>query len=105
MSYVVFFFSSDFGVSPRKRIPLWLFIIELLDLDADQNCLCWTYEQPYEFMVRNPDELAALWGSLKQNPTMTYSKLTRGLRYYYGKNIIEKVSPCSRCKLLFIPVQ
>ena len=82
---------TDYFANPRKRIPLWLFIIELLDLDEEQKCLAWTNEQPYEFIVKNPDELASLWGSLKENPTMTYAKLTRGLRYYYGKSIIEKV--------------
>ena len=90
---------SDFKTISQKRISLWFFILELLDLDKCQTCVGWTYEEPYEFAIKNPDELAALWGSVKENPTMTYAKLARGLRYYYGKNIIEKVCNTS---MLFI---
>ena len=32
-----------------------------------------------------------MWGKKKNKPTMNYEKLSRGLRYYYGKNVIEKV--------------
>ena len=32
-----------------------------------------------------------MWGKKKNKPTMNYEKLSRGLRYYYGKSVIEKV--------------
>ena len=38
-----------------------------------------------------PNEVAYLWGSIKDKSDMTYEKLGRAMRYYYGKNIIEKV--------------
>ena len=38
----------------------------------------------------DPDEVARRWGRRKNKPKMNYEKLSRGLRYYYDKNIIEK---------------
>lgn len=34
--------------------------------------------------------MALLWGRRKNKPKMNYEKLSRGLRYYYDKNIIRK---------------
>lgn len=39
----------------------------------------------------DPEEVARRWGSRKNKPKMNYEKLSRGLRYYYDKNIIHKV--------------
>lgn len=33
-----------------------------------------------------------MWGDRKNNSTMNYEKLSRGLRYYYDGNIISKGS-------------
>jgi hypothetical protein len=35
--------------------------------------------------------VARRWGSRKNRPAMSYDKLSRGLRYYYDKGILEKV--------------
>ena len=40
----------------------------------------------------DPDEVAKRWGSRKNRPAMSYDKLSRGLRYYYDKGILEKVA-------------
>jgi len=37
-----------------------------------------------------PDKLAKLWGELKKKPAMNFKKLARGLRYYYGRSMVEK---------------
>ena len=35
-------------------------------------------------------QVARRWGIRKNKPKMNYEKLSRGLRYYYDKNIIQK---------------
>ncbi|XP_023381722.1 protein C-ets-2 [Pteropus vampyrus] len=39
-----------------------------------------------------PPQVARRWGKRKNKPKMNYEKLSRGLRYYYDKNIIHKTS-------------
>ena len=36
--------------------------------------------------------MARRWGMRKNKPKMNYEKLSRGLRYYYDKNIIHKTA-------------
>ncbi|CAL8355351.1 unnamed protein product [Arctogadus glacialis] len=36
--------------------------------------------------------VAKRWGQCKNKPKMNYEKLSRGLRYYYHKNIIHKTA-------------
>lgn len=40
----------------------------------------------------SPPQVARRWGKRKNKPKMNYEKLSRGLRYYYDKNIIHKTS-------------
>ena len=42
--------------------------------------------------MTDPDEVARRWGIRKNKPKMNYEKLSRGLRYYYDKNIILKTA-------------
>ena len=37
-----------------------------------------------------PQEVARQWGLQKKDPTMTYYKMARALRNYYGQNLIAK---------------
>lgn len=37
-------------------------------------------------------QVAKRWGQCKNKPKMNYEKLSRGLRYYYHKNIIHKTA-------------
>ena len=41
-------------------------------------------------MIKDPDEVARLWGNRKCKPHMNYDKLSRALRYYYNKRILYK---------------
>jgi hypothetical protein len=34
------------------------------------------------FRIVQSEKLAALWGSIKNNPRMTYEKLSRAMRYF-----------------------
>lgn len=72
-------------------IQLWQFLLELLIAPEFFNLIKWTREEDYEFKILQPSTVAKMWGKKKNKPTMNYEKLSRGLRYYYGKNVIEKV--------------
>lgn len=65
-----------------------------MELLTDKSCtdlICWTGVD-WEFKLLNPDEVAKRWGVRKNKPKMNYEKLSRGLRYYYDKNIIHKTT-------------
>ncbi|XP_025833731.1 protein c-ets-1-A isoform X1 [Agrilus planipennis] len=72
-------------------IQLWQFLLELLTDKTCQNFISWTGDG-WEFKLTDPDEVARRWGIRKNKPKMNYEKLSRGLRYYYDKNIIHKTA-------------
>jgi len=72
-------------------IQLWQFLLELLTDKTCQHFIVWTGDG-WEFKMADPDEVARRWGIRKNKPKMNYEKLSRGLRYYYDKNIILKTS-------------
>ncbi|KAM3868705.1 protein C-ets-2 [Diretmus argenteus] len=72
-------------------IQLWQFLLELLTDKSCQPIIGWTGDG-WEFKLADPDEVAQRWGHRKNKPKMNYEKLSRGLRYYYDKNIIHKTS-------------
>lgn len=72
-------------------IQLWQFLLELLISPSCANLIKWTQDEDYEFKILQPSTVAKMWGKKKNKPTMNYEKLSRGLRYYYGKSVIEKV--------------
>lgn len=82
---------SYLTISGDGPIQLWQFLLELLIAPECGNLIKWTQEEDYEFKILQPSTVAKMWGKKKNKPTMNYEKLSRGLRYYYGKNVIEKV--------------
>ncbi|KAM8927873.1 ETS translocation variant 2 [Pelodytes ibericus] len=70
-------------------IQLWQFLLELLQDVTCQKLINWT-GNGWEFKMSDPNEVARRWGRRKNKPRMNYEKLSRGLRYYYHKNIIHK---------------
>ena len=94
--YFIFYLSLSPGppqveFNTGSQIQLWQFLLELLTDRESQSCIKWTYKQDWEFKIVDPPEVARRWGERKNKPTMNYEKLSRGLRYYYDKNIIKKV--------------
>ena len=72
-------------------IQLWQFLLELLCNKSCQNIIVWT-GSGWEFRMIDPDEVATRWGLRKNKPKMNYEKMSRGLRYYYDKNILVKTA-------------
>lgn len=76
--------------SPGSRqIQLWHFILELLRKQEYNDVIAWQGDYG-EFVIKDPDEVARLWGARKCKPQMNYDKLSRALRYYYNKRILHK---------------
>ena len=74
----------------RGPIQLWQFLLDLLISPDKAHLIQWT-GNGYEFHIAQPEEIAKLWGARKNKPRMNYDKLSRGLRYYYSKGIMDKV--------------
>ncbi|KAF7221967.1 ETS translocation variant 3-like protein isoform X2 [Nothobranchius furzeri] len=75
--------------SPGSRqVQLWHFLLELLGR-GEGAAIGWGGEWG-EFVIRDPERLARLWGERKGKPHMNYDKLSRALRYYYNKRILHK---------------
>nr|XP_023692892.1 protein c-ets-2-A-like isoform X1 [Paramormyrops kingsleyae] len=72
-------------------VQLWQFLLELLLDSACRSFISWTGDG-WEFKMSDPAEVAKRWGQCKNKPKMNYEKLSRGLRYYYHKNIIHKTA-------------
>ena len=77
--------------SSAGPIQLWQFLLELLCNKSAQNIISWT-GSGWEFRMIDPDEVAVRWGLRKNKPKMNYEKMSRGLRYYYDKNILVKTA-------------
>uniref|UniRef100_A0A8C3UTF8 ETS translocation variant 3 n=1 Tax=Catharus ustulatus TaxID=91951 RepID=A0A8C3UTF8_CATUS len=68
--------------SPGSRqIQLWHFILELLQKEEFRHVIAWQQGEYGEFVIKDPDEVARLWGRRKCKPQMNYDKLSRALRY------------------------
>jgi len=71
---------------------LWYFILELLlEPVKYSKIIAWT-GRDWEFKFIEPDDIAILWGIRKTKHKMNYDKMSRGIRYYYDKKIIKKIS-------------
>uniref|UniRef100_UPI0035900EB3 ETS translocation variant 1-like isoform X2 n=1 Tax=Myxine glutinosa TaxID=7769 RepID=UPI0035900EB3 len=75
----------------RGSLQLWQFLVALLEDPGHSNTIMWT-GRDMEFKLLDPEEVARLWGLQKNRPAMNYDKLSRSLRYYYEKGIMQKVA-------------
>lgn len=69
---------------------LWEFIRDLL-LDPATNPSLIRWERPEDgiFKFVQSDRVAKMWGDRKQNPRMTYEKLSRAMRTYYSNGYLS----------------
>ncbi|XP_052680389.1 ETS translocation variant 1-like isoform X1 [Crassostrea angulata] len=75
----------------RGSLQLWQFLVALLDDPSNSAFIAWT-GRGLEFKLIEPEEVARRWGLQKNRPAMNYDKLSRSLRYYYEKGIMQKVA-------------
>ncbi|XP_006813102.1 ets-related protein isoform X1 [Saccoglossus kowalevskii] len=75
----------------RGSLQLWQFLVALLEDPTNSNFIAWT-GRGLEFKLIEPEEVARRWGIQKNRPAMNYDKLSRSLRYYYEKGIMQKVA-------------
>ncbi|XP_043562212.1 ETS homologous factor isoform X5 [Chiloscyllium plagiosum] len=83
--------SNGFKRTPRGT-HLWEFLRDiLLDPDKDPGLLKWEDRSEGVFRFLKSEAVAQLWGKKKNNSSMTYEKLSRAMRYYYKREILERV--------------
>lgn len=77
--------------SPRG-IHLWEFIRDiLLHPECNPGLIKWEDRSEGVFRFLKSEAVAQLWGEKKNNSSMTYEKLSRAMRYYYKREILERV--------------
>ncbi|XP_019287017.1 ETS-related transcription factor Elf-3 [Panthera pardus] len=71
---------------------LWEFIRDiLLHPELNEGLMKWENRQEGVFKFLRSEAVAQLWGQKKRNNSMTYEKLSRAMRYYYKREILERV--------------
>nr|XP_054593840.1 ETS-related transcription factor Elf-3 isoform X1 [Nothobranchius furzeri] len=71
---------------------LWEFIRDILiHPDKNQGLMKWEDRQEGVFKFLKSEAVAQMWGQKKKNSSMTYEKLSRAMRYYYKREILERV--------------
>lgn len=71
---------------------LWEFIRDiLLHPELNEGLMKWENRQEGVFKFLRSEAVAQLWGQKKKNSSMTYEKLSRAMRYYYKREILERV--------------
>ncbi|XP_072292025.1 ETS homologous factor [Eucyclogobius newberryi] len=77
--------------SPRGT-HLWEFIRDiLLHPERNPGLIKWEDRTEGVFRFLKSEAVAQLWGRKKNNSSMTYEKLSRAMRYYYKREILERV--------------
>uniref|UniRef100_A0A665W3A3 ETS domain-containing protein n=1 Tax=Echeneis naucrates TaxID=173247 RepID=A0A665W3A3_ECHNA len=71
---------------------LWEFIRDILiHPEKNQGLMKWEDRREGIFKFLKSEAVAQMWGQKKKNSSMTYEKLSRAMRYYYKREILERV--------------
>ncbi|KAJ8257212.1 hypothetical protein GJAV_G00183120 [Gymnothorax javanicus] len=71
---------------------LWEFIRDILiHPELNHGLMRWEDRREGVFKFLNSEAVAKLWGQKKRNSSMNYEKLSRAMRYYYKRQILERV--------------
>nr|XP_057910931.1 ETS-related transcription factor Elf-3 [Doryrhamphus excisus] len=77
--------------APRST-HLWEFIRDILiHPEKNQGLMKWEDRREGVFKFLKSEAVAQMWGQKKKNSSMTYEKLSRAMRYYYKREILERV--------------
>ncbi|KAK6191588.1 hypothetical protein SNE40_003238 [Patella caerulea] len=75
-----------------KNQHLWEFIYDCLINPAyNPQFLRWENQREGVFRFVQSEAVAQLWGGFKNNENMTYEKLSRAMRHYYKRGLLERV--------------
>lgn len=86
------FIQSKKSKHAPRGTHLWEFIRDIL-IHPEQNhgLMKWEDRRDGVFKFLKSEAVAQLWGQKKKNSSMTYEKLSRAMRYYYKREILERV--------------
>merc|ERR1719186_988481 len=74
-----------------ESLVLWDFLWALLKDENYKKTVTWVSFPHLKFSIVNPSSLATLFGQVKQNPTMDWSKIKKILDLYLRKNRIISI--------------
>ncbi|CAL8357391.1 ETS-related transcription factor Elf-3 isoform X1 [Gadus morhua] len=88
-----FFFDNQKKTKHAPRgTHLWEFIRDILvHQEKNPGLMKWEDRREGVFKFLKSEAVAQLWGQKKKNSSMTYEKLSRAMRYYYKREILERV--------------
>ncbi|XP_076471186.1 uncharacterized protein LOC143301066 [Babylonia areolata] len=72
-----------------KKNLLWKFLLTVLDNHAD--LAQWTDLKRGVFKFVDTASISKLWGQRKHKNDMTFEKLSRGIRHYYKRGLMERM--------------
>ena len=94
LSYLRFSFAHFFSLFSPDSIPpnlqLWEFLLHHLELEKSTDAVKWMRREKGLFRIQNPSKLSTLWGKYRDCPAMTYEKMSRAMRYYYRREILDQ---------------
>lgn len=74
-----------------KQAQLYEFILKVLNNPINQHILSWKDKSKGIFYINDTKAFARLWGLHRNSDNMSYEKLSRAMRYYYRRNILEQI--------------
>uniref|UniRef100_A0A8C4V725 E74 like ETS transcription factor 3 n=1 Tax=Falco tinnunculus TaxID=100819 RepID=A0A8C4V725_FALTI len=84
--------SACFPLPAPRGTHLWEFIRDILiHPELNEGLMKWEDRREGVFKFLRSEAVAQLWGQKKKNSSMTYEKLSRAMRYYYKREILERV--------------